>query len=74
MEEFPQAHMIFTPTEKLYNKAQEITCGLGFDLIIDFDSSLQLMKRNVFKLCSPFARIITTSQDLQLDPPETKIL
>jgi len=33
--------MIFTPTEKLLNKATDITCGLGFDLIIDFGATLQ---------------------------------
>ena len=40
-EEFPQAQMIFTPTEKLLTSATEISCGLGFDLILDYGGELQ---------------------------------
>jgi len=35
-EEFPQVHILFTPTEKHLSKALDISCGLGFDLILDY--------------------------------------
>lgn len=38
-ETFPEAFMIFTPTEKLLEKASEISCGLGYDLILDFEGT-----------------------------------
>jgi hypothetical protein len=66
--------MIFTPTEKLLIKATELSCGLGFDLILDYGGDFSANKRTVLKLCAPFARIITTSKDLQLDPPESELL
>jgi len=73
-EGFPSSHMIFTPTEKLLNKATEISCGLGFDLILDYGGEFSANKRTILKLCGPFARIITTAKDLQIDPPETELL
>jgi hypothetical protein len=39
-DEFTQAQMIFTPTEKLFVKAKELTCDLGYDLIVDFSGTL----------------------------------
>jgi len=39
-DEFPQAQMIFTPTEKLFVKAKELTCDLGYDMIIDFGGTI----------------------------------
>ena len=66
--------MIFTPTEKLLQKGTEISCGLGYDLIVDYGGDLSASKRVIMKLCSPFARVVTTSRDLQLDPPESELL
>jgi len=73
-EEFPQAHVIFTPSEKNIEKTFQVTCGLGFDLIIDYSGMIEGNRRQIMKMLSIFGRLITTSTNLQLDPPETKIL
>jgi hypothetical protein len=73
-EEFPEAICIFTPTEKLSVKAPELVCGVGYDLIVDLGAQLSSMKRSLLKLCGPFSHVITTSQDLQLDPPDSLFL
>jgi hypothetical protein len=66
--------MIFTPIDKLQVEGKDITLGMGYDLIIDFGGDLNEIKRTVLKLCSPFAKIITTCDNLQIDPPESKVI
>jgi hypothetical protein len=44
-EEFPQAHIIFTPSEKNIEKAFAVTCGLGFDLILDYSGLVETNRR-----------------------------
>lgn len=68
-------NIIFTPTERdVFQKLMEITNGLGYDLILDFSGSMEMMKRQCLKLSSFYGIIATSYQDMQLDPPESKFL
>mmetsp|Transcript_18391 Transcript_18391/g.31439 ORF Transcript_18391/g.31439 Transcript_18391/m.31439 type:complete len:189 (-) Transcript_18391:496-1062(-) len=70
-----QMNIIFTPTERdTYARCSEITNGVGYDLILDFSGQMETMKRQCLKLCSFHGIIATKYQDLQLDPPESKML
>jgi hypothetical protein len=41
-ENFPTVHIVFTPTiTNIDNEINEQTNGTGFDLVLDFSSSLQ---------------------------------
>ncbi|TNV85897.1 hypothetical protein FGO68_gene4905 [Halteria grandinella] len=73
-DEFPQAFMIFTPVDKMVQRAKEVTRGAGFDVIVDYGGEVGEQKRGVIRMLGPFGRVITTARDLQIDPPESEIL
>lgn len=58
-------NIIFTPTERdVFQKLMEITNGLGYDLILDFSGSMEMMKRQCLKLSSFYGIIATSYQDM----------
>lgn len=74
MEELPNVQVILTHDGNTLNKALEISNNLGFDLILDFGGRFSNDKRQFIQLLSFLGRVVTTCNDLQLDPPESQIL
>lgn len=47
---------------------------MGYDLVLDFGGKFSSLKRQFITTLSFLSKIATTCSDLQLDPPESRIL